>query len=55
MKVSREARAQYAQQIAREIEEAVKDPGNFTKNKYAEDAIAQVTIGGNKNGSSEPS
>jgi len=55
MKASREARALYAQQVAREIEEAVKDPHNFTKNKVAEEAVNQIKIGGDEDGSSKSS
>ncbi len=55
MKASREARAEYAKKAVREIEEAMKDPRNFTKNKVAEEAAKQIKIGGDEDGSSEPS
>lgn len=46
MDVSREARAIYAQQISKKIDEELKDPANFTKNKVAEEAISHVTMTG---------
>lgn len=55
MDVSREARALYAQQISKEIDEELKNPANFTKNKAAEEAISHVTVnGGDDHVSGEP-
>lgn len=54
MKISREARAIYAQQLSDEIDAELKDPKNFTKNKVAEEAASHITVmGGDDNVSTE--